>query len=115
MSDENHKTRMIWHIIADLNNPMAEPFAVIRTDASIRSGDGVEGTVISLHWERADAEAACRGLDEKSSRRAHKIMTPEEYATMPLIGWHEVCRDVDGFGGVGIRFLGEVSLSSGEV
>lgn len=40
-------------------------------------------------------------------RKPHKVMTPEEYAAMPIIGWHEVCRDVDGFGGVGIRFLGE--------
>jgi hypothetical protein len=39
--------------------------------------------------------------------KAHKVMTPEEYAAMPIIGWHEVCRDVDGFGGVGIRYLGE--------
>jgi hypothetical protein len=38
--------------------------------------------------------------------KPHKVMTPEEYAAMPLKGWHEVCRDVDGFGGVGIRFLG---------
>ena len=40
-------------------------------------------------------------------RRAHKVMTPEEYAALPIIGWHEVCRDVDGFGGTGIRYLGE--------
>lgn len=39
-------------------------------------------------------------------RRAHKVMTAEEYAAMPIIGWHEVCRDVDGFGGIGIRYLG---------
>lgn len=37
--------------------------------------------------------------------KAHKVMTPEEYAAMPLKGWHEVCRDIDGFGGTGIRFL----------
>lgn len=36
---------------------------------------------------------------------AHKVMTAEEYAAMPLQGWHEVCRNVDGFGGVGVRFL----------
>jgi hypothetical protein len=36
---------------------------------------------------------------------AHKVMTPDEYAAMPLQGWHMVCRDVDGFGGVGVRFL----------
>ena len=46
----------------------------------------------------------CAVVDE---RRAHKVMTPDEYAAMPLVGWHEVCRDVDGFGGVGVRFLGE--------
>lgn len=37
---------------------------------------------------------------------AHKVMTPEEYTAMPIMGWHAVCRDVDGFGGVGVRFLG---------
>ena len=39
-------------------------------------------------------------------REPHKVMTPEEYAAMPIIGWHEVCRDVDGAGSVGIRYLG---------
>ncbi len=34
-------------------------------------------------------------------------MTQEEYAGMPIVGWHEVCRDVDGAGGVGVRFLGD--------
>lgn len=46
--------------------------------------------------------------------KAHKVMTPEEYAAMPIIGWHEVCRDVDGFGGVGVRFLGVVGESVGQ-
>lgn len=40
--------------------------------------------------------------------KAHKVMTAEEYAAMPIKGWHEVCRDIDGFSGVGIRFLGDV-------
>lgn len=39
-------------------------------------------------------------------REAHKVMTPEEYAAMPISDWHEVCRDVDGCGGTGVRFLG---------
>jgi len=43
---------------------------------------------------------------ERSSDKPHKVMTPEEYAAMPLQGWHEVYRDVDGFGGVGVRYLG---------
>lgn len=42
---------------------------------------------------------------EKQKFKAHKVMTPDEYAAMPLIGWHMVCRDFDGFGGVGIRFV----------
>jgi hypothetical protein len=41
-----------------------------------------------------------------AERKSHKVMTPEEYAAMPIVGWHEVCRDVDGFGGVGVRYLG---------
>jgi hypothetical protein len=40
-------------------------------------------------------------------RKSHKVMTPVEYSAMPLKGWHEVCRDVDGHGGVGVRFLGQ--------
>jgi hypothetical protein len=38
-------------------------------------------------------------------RPAHKVMTPEEYQAMSLQGWHEVCKNVDGFGGVGVRFV----------
>jgi hypothetical protein len=36
--------------------------------------------------------------------RPHKIMTPEEYAVLRIVGWHRVCKDVDGFGGVGIQY-----------
>lgn len=46
-----------------------------------------------------------------TKRKPHKVMTPEEYAAMPLQGWHEVCRDVDGFGGVGVRYLGRDETS----
>lgn len=48
----------------------------------------------------------------KTERKPHKVMTPEEYAATPLQGWHEVCRDVDGFGGVGVRYLPQ-KLGSG--
>lgn len=37
-------------------------------------------------------------------RSAHKVMTPEEYASLNLKGWHSVCHDIDGFGNVGIRY-----------
>lgn len=59
--------RTIWHMVADLHNPKAEPFAVIRADTSVKSGDGVEGTVISVHWDRAEAEAIARNLDGEKS------------------------------------------------
>lgn len=48
-----------------------------------------------------------------SERKAHKVMTAEEYAAMPIVGWHEVCRDVDGFGGVGVRNLGASAVTKG--
>lgn len=50
-------------------------------------------------WTAARASA-------KAERKPHLTMTPEEYAAMKINGWHEICRDIDGFGGVGIRYLG---------
>jgi hypothetical protein len=58
--------------------------------------------------EAAMEEARIRKEQEilaKQRLKAHKVMTPEEYASMTIVGWHEVCRDFDGFGGVGIRFI----------
>ena len=49
-------TRTIWYAVADLTNPAAEPFAVMSVDTSIRREGGVEGTVVSLHWQREEAE-----------------------------------------------------------
>jgi len=37
-------------------------------------------------------------------KQPHKIMTLEEYELLDLQGWHEVCRNHDGFGGVAIRY-----------
>lgn len=45
-------------------------------------------------------------------RRAHKVMTAFEYISTPIVGWHEVCRNVDGFEGVGVRYLGEAALTT---
>ncbi len=36
--------------------------------------------------------------------KPHKVMTPEEYGAAPIVGWHEVCRNVDGCGSVGVRY-----------
>ncbi len=48
--------RTIWYIVSDMYSPKVEPFAVIRVDMSECHGDAVEGTVVSLHWEREEAE-----------------------------------------------------------
>lgn len=42
------------------------------------------------------------------SEKPHKIMTPEEYAALPIRGWHRVCRDIDGAGNVGVQFDGVI-------
>lgn len=65
-------------------------------------------------WNGGSKEAAMAEAESRKNAvilanqgfKAHKVMTPEEYAALPLVGWHMVCRDFDGFGGVGIRFLG---------
>jgi hypothetical protein len=44
------------------------------------------------------------GILAKQEFKADRVMTPEEYAAMPIIGWHQVCKDFDGFGNVGVRF-----------
>jgi hypothetical protein len=37
--------------------------------------------------------------------RAHKVMTPEEYQSTPIKGWHMVCRDYDTNYGIGVRYI----------
>jgi hypothetical protein len=69
-----------------------------------------QGVMPNSSWEsglNGDLKTAEDALAHAGSevRRAHKVMTPEEYQTMTIQGWHEVCRDVDGFGGTGVRFL----------
>jgi hypothetical protein len=46
----------VWYVVADLRTPAAEPFAVLRVDTSIKREGGVEGTVVSVHWRREEAE-----------------------------------------------------------
>ncbi len=36
---------------------------------------------------------------------AHKVMTPEEYSALNLRGWHFVCKDHDGAGGVAVSYI----------
>lgn len=49
--------RTIWYVVADLREPAAEPFAVLSVDTSIRRDNGVEATVVSVHWRREEAES----------------------------------------------------------
>lgn len=48
--------RVIWYVVGELSNPGAEPFCVMSVDTSIKREGGVEGTVVSLHWRREEAE-----------------------------------------------------------
>ena len=48
--------RTVWYLVGDLTEPAAEPFAVFRVDTSVQREGGVEGTVVSLHWQREEAE-----------------------------------------------------------
>lgn len=48
--------RTVWYVVGDLHDPAAEPFAVFRVDTTVRREGGVEGTVVSLHWRREEAE-----------------------------------------------------------
>jgi hypothetical protein len=44
--------------------------------------------------------------------RPHKTMTLDEYLATPLRGWHSVCFNIDGFGGVGVRYHGDSVTST---
>ena len=52
----------IWYQVADVHNPSAEPYMVLRIDTSIRREGGVQEEVISLHWTRDEAEARATTL-----------------------------------------------------
>lgn len=69
--------------------------------------DGVNNATVSLAaGEAAELSAALSSAPAPAQEvRPHKTMTPEEYAAFAIKGWHYVCKDVDGFGGVGVRFI----------
>lgn len=49
--------RTVWYVVADITIPTsAEPFVLMSVDTSVRRDKGCEGTVISLHWLREEAE-----------------------------------------------------------
>lgn len=44
--------------VATLDNPAAEPFAVILVDPDVRIDGGVKATVVSVHWTEDEANKA---------------------------------------------------------
>lgn len=48
--------------VATLDNPEAEPFAVIRIDLKNPVGGGFESVVKSLHWTRIAAQVAADAM-----------------------------------------------------
>lgn len=47
----------IWYVVAEIHNPEPYPFMVLRIDTDIKREGGVEGTVISMHSFRSEAQA----------------------------------------------------------
>jgi len=60
--------RRVWYMVADVTEPKAEPFAVFSVDTGIIRNGGVEGTVISLHWNREEAERIVREFNDGPQR-----------------------------------------------
>jgi hypothetical protein len=54
-------------VVADLNHPQPERFAVLEVHLDQRDGDGCRATVLSLHMDRAEAERAARTSSNNSS------------------------------------------------
>lgn len=48
--------RTVWYVVCDVTNPAAEPYMVMSVDTSLKREGGVEGAVVSLHWQREEAE-----------------------------------------------------------
>lgn len=48
-------------------------------------------------------------LYEKWWNESHKRMTLEEYLEMNIVGWHKVCKNIDGIGGIGVQYLPQTS------
>jgi len=57
------RPRRIYFAVAELSNPRAEPYAVMRIDPGKRIGRGVEARVESLHWSRYVAEQIAAQLN----------------------------------------------------
>jgi hypothetical protein len=57
-------SRTIFYEVAELTEPTAEPFMVVRINVEERKEGGVEGTIQSLHWTREQAQQSADALTE---------------------------------------------------
>lgn len=58
--------RTVWYVVGELKNPSPEPFCVMSVDTSIRREGGVEGTVVSLHMVKEEAERIVHEFNDGS-------------------------------------------------
>lgn len=60
--------RTVFFAVADLTEPVAEPYAVLRIDTDKRIGSGVQARIESLHWSRDVAQQISDDLNEYAAR-----------------------------------------------
>lgn len=46
--------------------------------------------------------AGFNAASERTEKKAHRVMTPEEYQTLNIQGWHMVCKNADG--SIGLQY-----------
>lgn len=90
---------------SDLKSAHAEICKLAKLDPATHSWPEWSPQANTLRWISAMREKFGMQPD-KECAQPHKVMTPEEYASQPIEGWHSVCRDVDGAGNTGVRYHG---------
>lgn len=65
--------RTIWYMVGDVTDAKAEPFVLMSVDTSVRHDGGVEGTVVSLHWTRDEAQRIADAFNEREAAGAALI------------------------------------------
>ena len=92
---------------------MTETPELLPTDAQLENLTSGIGSILSakqaflLGWKSALGALTRVPPSTVGVERAHKVMTVEEYRAPPwLKGWHSICYNYDGFGGVGVRYDG---------
>lgn len=58
-------SRPTMYMVADVTNPTAEPFMVVSVDMTTAGNGHAEGTVVSLHWSRDDAQRITDTFNEE--------------------------------------------------